>query len=169
MPPPTDIPATLWEQWFAAAGRADIREALQAVYLEIDHAVAALSPRCWLSGRCCNFDQYGHDLFVTGLEIAWALQQLDGEARDRLAGASLPSDGACPFQLEQVCTVHAIRPLGCRLFFCDPAAQSWQPRLHEQFLRQLRRLHEQHGLDYRYLEWRRGLASARAAGIATRP
>jgi hypothetical protein len=50
--------------------------------------------------------------------------------------------------------VHTIKPLGCRVYFCDPTAQGWQQELSERTLAMVRAIHERHGVPYRYGEWR---------------
>jgi hypothetical protein len=50
--------------------------------------------------------------------------------------------------------------MGCRVFFCQEGTQGWQQELYEQFLAELRRMHEDRGLPYRYMEWRAGLREA---------
>ncbi len=42
------------------------------------------------------------------------------------------------------------RPLGCRVYFCDPAFQSQAPELSEVFLNRLKRLAERHGWPWNY-------------------
>ena len=86
--------------------------------------------------------------------------QLDEPARRRLTEAPLPAMDGCPFQVERLCSVHAIRPLGCRIFFCDPDAQAWQGSVYEQYHDEVRQLHDGRGIAYRYLEWRDGLHQA---------
>jgi len=154
--------ARLWRNWITAANHPSIDAALRHGYADLEAELAALKPTCWLSGRCCKFESYGHKLYVTGLEIAWLVGQLDERGRDRLRDADPTTDG-CPFQIEKLCSVHALRPLGCRIFFCDANAQHWQNEVYETFLDRLRRLHEAFGLEYRYMEWREGLAEAREA------
>jgi len=44
------------------------------------------------------------------------------------------------------------------VFFCDPTAGSWQNEQYEKFHARLKREHERLGVEYRYLEWRRGIA-----------
>jgi len=61
---------------------------------------------------------------------------------------------ACPFQVDKLCTVHAIRPMGCRVYFCDRTAQGWQHELSEQLLGEIRALHDTRTIEYRYAEWR---------------
>lgn len=153
--------AQSWSAWHKAAGRAEIDQAIRAIYADLDAAIAAKSPTCWLSGKCCHFESYGHRLYVTALEIAWLIQQLDTPQITMNHDELVQIDG-CPFQQNKLCGVHTVRPLGCRIYYCDPNAQGWQNEIYEIYLNRLRALHEQHGLDYRYLEWRAGLAEANA-------
>ncbi len=64
------------------------------------------------------------------------------------------SQDACPFQVDKLCTVHAIRPMGCRVYFCDKTAQHWQHDLSEELLAEIRVLHDSSAIEYRYAEWR---------------
>lgn len=160
---PTD--PELWRAWREAAGDAAVVEAIDAVHRRIEAAVIERGPRCDQSGRCCRFGEYGHDLFVTGLEIAVFLRRASrpSNAIGRARGVSLPqlsSERACPFMIDNACSVHAIRPAGCRIFFCEPGTQGWQQDLYERSLVEVRRLHETQGLPYRYMEWLDGLAAA---------
>ena len=77
-------------------------------------------------------------------------------------GAEATTPGGCPFQRDKLCTVHTIRPLGCRIFFCQAGTQDWQHDLCERYLARFRTLHDAYALPYRYLEWRTGLAAATA-------
>ncbi len=70
--------------------------------------------------------------------------------------------GLCPFQVDKLCTAHSVRPLGCRVFFCQEGTQAWQQDVYESFQNDLRALHERHSLTYAYLEWRGALATAYA-------
>ena len=158
-PPSSNDP--LWQQWGHAARQPAIHHALTSLYQQLDEQVAARGPTCWLSGKCCKFQEYQHHLYVTGLEIAWFLQQPQlASAEASHLGRQNDSAGTCPHQVNNLCSAHAIRPLGCRIFFCQQEAQHWQHPLYEQFLEQLRALHDQHHLTYRYLEWLGALANA---------
>ena len=139
----------LRDQVTAAAARPDVAAAVAVVYADVTAAVDARRPACAASGRCCHFDVYGHDLFVTTLELAAFVPQL--------AATPVANPGGCPFQVGKLCGVHAIRPFGCRLFYCDPTAQQWQQDLYERLHTDLRRLHESLGVDYFYVEWRTAL------------
>ena len=161
--------ATLWPHWHRAARDPGIDAALRALYAELDADIAARGPTCWQSGRCCRFARFDHRLYVTGLEIAWFLEQRPVAAQSEIRNqkseiTALPilHDGveACPYQRDNLCTTHAIRPLGCRIFFCQQGTEQWQQELYETYLARLRRLHDEHGLPYRYMDWLHGLLAA---------
>jgi len=161
-----------WGDWHAAAARPDIDAQMRALYADVDAAIAERGPTCWTSGKCCKFDSFGHRLYVTALEVAWFLRQIDtGEPAsagdDAERGIRLPqlaeTSGACPYQIAGRCSTHAVRPLGCRIFFCQAGTEDWQQDLYESFLTRLRVLHERHGVDYRYLDWIAGLEAAGAS------
>jgi Fe-S-cluster containining protein len=147
---------------YAAAGRAEVRAAVAAVYGSLEHAIQQRRPRCDASGRCCRFEEFGHRLYVTTLELATFVYELetrswpaelDGTRRDW-------TGGGCPFQLARLCGVHSIRPFGCRIFFCDPTATDWQREQYELHHARLKQLHEQFEVPYFYLEWRQAIRAA---------
>lgn len=158
--------ATFWHQLHLAARQQDVNAAIRDLYAEIDQAIAARGPTCWISGRCCNFDAFGHRLFVTGLEIAWVLgqhQSTDKQSASPQRAANnfqIEAEGPCPFQVNGLCNIHLIRPMGCRIFFCQQGTDQWQGELYERFLTQLHVVHDRYGVPYRYMEWRLGLTEA---------
>jgi hypothetical protein len=113
------------------------------LYREVDQAVAAAGPVCVASGRCCRFKEYGHTLFLSSLE-----------AEVLLAGAppyERPvSADFCPFQKEKLCTAREIRPLGCRIYYCDPSYQETGNRISEKSLEQLKALANEKGIAWHY-------------------
>jgi Fe-S-cluster containining protein len=162
---PTE-PDQLAADWLAAVSRPAVRFALESIYNDAAAAIAARGPACWASGRCCNFEKHGHLLYVTGLEAAYTISLLGtsplrGEASGATSASfALPqlridgNPGGCPFQSANLCTVHTIKPLGCRVYFCDRSAQEWQQELSERLLSRVRAIHEEFGIEYRYGEWR---------------
>jgi Fe-S-cluster containining protein len=145
--------AKLWAAWLVAADDPQVQAGLLEIFQATTEAIERRGPTCWLSGLCCKFDAYGHRLYVTGLETAWLLRQ----------GPDFPPNpddavGGCPFQVAKLCKAHAIRPLGCRVFFCQQGTEEWQQALYEEQLAELRRLHERFDLPYRYMEWRLALS-----------
>lgn len=129
--------------------------AVADVFAETDAIIAAHSPVCTNRGLCCHFDAYDHRLYVTSTELAYFLS---GFSDDLTAPEN---DGYCPYQVGGRCTAREHRPLGCRVFFCDPNSQSWQPGLTESMLVRLRAIGRAHDLPDAYADW---TASLRALG-----
>ena len=157
-----DTPSN-WLNWRDAVQRDEIDLAIRSLYADLDQAVADRRPVCNASGRCCKFDEYEHRLYVTGLEIAWFLCGLEGADSHVSGGIRLQqaaSSPNCPYQINGLCSTHAIRPLGCRAFFCEEGTEAWQQDTTERFLDRFKALHAEHGLPYEYMEWRAGLAEA---------
>ena len=181
----------LWRSCHAAAADKTVDRDLRAIYRRLDADVQKRGPTCWVSGRCCNFDQYGHLLYVTALEIAWVIRRVgDGQRSGSKRPTSIecgqpdsPANpsvglpvvgqtdevrGPCRYQVNGLCSIHAIRPMGCRVYFCQSGTQQWQQQLYEQYLTRLRKLHERHSVPYLYMEWRAGLDEARRSIRADR-
>ncbi len=158
-----DTSSNPWRIWRQAAEQPVVDAALRGLYERVAEAVQRQGPVCWASGRCCHFETYGHRLYVTGLEIAWVLQHVTKptELIDVVPRVeTTPEFDGCPFQQGHLCGMHAHRPLGCRLFFCQRGTDSWQHELYEIMLGQLRQIHDEFGLPYQYMEWRTGLREA---------
>jgi len=164
-----------WAAIHHAAARSDLDAALRAFYADLDAEVARGDARCDQSGRCCHFDAFGHRLYVTALEVAWFVRRAGSQVSSLkpqdARNVALPQletptfSPACPYQQNNRCTTHTIRPMGCRVFFCQRGTEAWQHDLYERFLDRLKTLHTDHGVPYRYVEWRAGLAEA----LATAP
>ena len=138
--------------------QATLVKAVGALLAELDAEIAAHTPPpvCKASGRCCHFEEYGHRLYVTMVELHYfaATAPPLNPAFKIQDGQSPPG---CPYQIANLCTARAARPMGCRIYFCDPQAQSWQNSVYEKYHAQLRSLHEKFGVEYEYLEWRMAL------------
>lgn len=147
--------------WRAAATDPRVATVLEAVFREAEELVRRERPLCLASGRCCRFEAHGHRLYVTGLEVAWFLDRLaveEGRALEAAAIDAAVERGDCPFLEGGRCTVHAIRPFGCRSYFCDPRA-GWQAAAYERWHARVRALHDERSLPYAYGEWRAMLRS----------
>lgn len=128
------------------------RDELRDLYARLDAAVAREGPVCQLSGRCCRFREYGHTLFLSAPEFAY----LVGEAPEPVR----PLDGgeSCPWQdADGRCTAREARPLGCRVYHCDPAYQDAAPEISESFIARLKDLADRHGLAWDYAPLHRHL------------
>jgi len=61
-----------------AGERRDVREAVEGIYLELGKELEKRKPLCAVSGRCCRFEEYGHRLYVTTMELGafqWEIRQ----------------------------------------------------------------------------------------------
>jgi hypothetical protein len=91
----------------------------------------------------------------------WFTPDREQSGKDASAGAGkiplslLPrvTEDACPHAFDGRCHVRDFRPLGCRIFYCDHAAQHWQGALTEELLGRLRSMHEQYDVPYLYADW----------------
>jgi Fe-S-cluster containining protein len=142
--------------WWRAAADSHVDRSIRALHDEVAEEVRTRRPLCLASGRCCAFREHGHRLYLTGLEAAWTWMDLVRR------GAPLPHAPAraqalgslrCPLLRDELCGAHASRPAGCRIYFCDRAAQHWQPDLAERIHGALRTMHDAHGIPYEYSEW----------------
>ena len=121
----------------------DVRRRVLEVYATADRAVSAAAPRCDASGRCCRFTEYGHSLFISQFEAELLLET--APAYD----TPVTRDG-CPFQVDNLCTARNERPLGCRIYFCDPAYQETGNGITEEAIASLKRIADDHGTGWRY-------------------
>jgi len=149
------------KQWvIEASARPEVREAVGQVYADLQKRIDARRPLCVMSGRCCRFDEFGHRLYVTTAELAAFVAELTefkGVVAER-------QPGACAFQNARICRVHTIRPMGCRVFFCDSTATEWQREVYEHFHDRLKELHGELSIPYAYVEWREACRELGMAG-----
>jgi Fe-S-cluster containining protein len=124
--------------------REEDRQAILQLYAAVDAEVAAAGPVCVASGRCCRFKEYGHTLFLSHLEAEVLLA-----SAPPFDPASVSAD-FCPFQKGNLCTAREPRPLGCRIYYCDPNYQEKASELSERYLHRLKLYAEQHDLGWRY-------------------
>lgn len=145
----------------AAAARPEVRAQVEAIYARLAAEIEQRRPRCIVSGRCCHFEDFGHRLYVTTAELATFVHHFETAPTSPQLIQSIQSwkGTGCPFQLAKLCGVHALRPFGCRIFFCDQTSTQWQNQAYEIFHAELKRLHENLSIPYFYAEWRQALKS----------
>lgn len=148
-------------------------EKLAELYELLDQDIAQRQPICNTSGRCCRFEQWGHRLYVSTLELAHFRHmiqistQAQPVANTSRSAISFPLplyaengtfNPGCPWQIEGLCTARSARPLGCRIYFCDTTAESWQQERYEHYHQKIAALHQAFDIPYHYMEWRHALA-----------
>jgi Fe-S-cluster containining protein len=122
----------------------ELKQAVLAIYAEVDAAIAAAKPRCESSGRCCRFTEYGHSLFLSQFEADILLETAPEFDQP------VTRDG-CPFQVNRLCTARSERPIGCRVYFCDPDFQEEQQGpITEAAIAKLKKLADEHGTGWNY-------------------
>lgn len=120
-----------------------LRTTVLELYAEVDREVAAAGPVCVASGRCCRFKEFGHVLYLSSLEARVLL-----DAAPTYEPPVTPE--FCPFQKDNLCTAREPRPLGCRVYFCDPNYQNRCNEITEKYLAQLKAMCVAEGVDWQY-------------------
>lgn len=119
---------------------------LRNVYAMVERELRAAdpSPICELSGVCCDFERVDHELWASRLETDFA-DSFDVERSEESARA--PTERTlCPFWIQGRCANREGRPLGCRVYFCDPAWKERGEALYEKAYREIQAIAE----EYRY-------------------
>ncbi len=120
-----------------------VRRQILELYADVDRDVAAAGPVCVASGRCCRFKEWGHTLFLSSLEAEVLLEA--APPYDQPVTADF-----CPFQKDKLCTAREPRPLGCRVYFCDPNYQETAKQITENYIAKLKALADAHDLPWNY-------------------
>jgi Fe-S-cluster containining protein len=100
---------------------------------------------CAACGKCCDFEQYDHRLYVTTPEIIYFVEKLGS------ANIKQMTDSRCCYQVEGKCGVHAYRFSGCRIFCCKGEA-GFQSELTESAIKKFKALCDELQIPYRYVE-----------------
>jgi Fe-S-cluster containining protein len=132
-----------------ATWRTAFRE-LEAIYADLDRALPAYRFTCSASGRCCDFDAYGHRLYATTIEAEYFFRRSAAERANENA-RHCPAWGA-----NRLCTAREGRMLGCRTYFCGPYPAGTPEEVHAAFHPRIQALHDRLGIPYRYrdvLDW----------------
>ena len=144
------------QAWLDASCRPEVEAEIERVHCEIAQVIHDVGPHCLASGSCCRFEEHGHRLYATGLEVARCVSicRQEGRAITVADIESAVESGNCPWQDGRLCTAREGRPTGCRVYFCDPRLQDLVPDLAEDAHRDIRAIHERFSIPYAYGEWR---------------
>lgn len=136
-------------------GLSTVRAALaevRAIYDRLDAQSAALdaAQRCAACGGCCDFETFGHRLYLTTPELLYFAHHVERPVVPM-------TGGVCPYRVDGRCGVYSARFAGCRIFQCkhDAAVQS---ELTEATLAQLKRLCERFNIPYYYADLKAALS-----------
>jgi hypothetical protein len=152
----------------------EIVKRVEAIYKWLDEQIAAHQEAagvCDACGKCCDFESFGHRLFVTTPEILYfkcAVCHSDrSDAKRREAEESIKTDsstrsdksglarndnyGRCCYQVENKCTVYDYRFAGCRIFCCKGDVR-FQSDLTEAVIKKFKALCDEFKIPYRYVD-----------------
>ncbi len=123
----------------------EIAGAVAEVYDWIDSQTNQNPTQCDACGKCCDFENYDHRLFVTGAELMYFAFKLEP---DKIK--PMPT-GKCPYNIDGMCTVYQYRFAGCRIFSCK-RDKDFQSQLSEQAAEKFKAICEKFHLPYRYTD-----------------
>jgi hypothetical protein len=134
-------------------------DALEALYAELDLELRREGPVCVQRGLCCRFEEAGHTLFATDLELDFAL--------DHSGPPPAPeAPGRCPYHRGGLCNARAGRPLGCRVYFCDPRFAARMPEIYERAYAKVLAIASAAGIPHRYRPFPEAVRSRGEEGSA---
>ena len=125
-----------------------ISNAVEEIYRWIESQ--GIEHICTGCGDCCNFTDYDHLLFVTGVELIHFAETVGTENIKPMR------NGICPYRVDNKCTVYKSRFAGCRIFQCKGDNEK-QGEVMENALAKFKKTGEEFGVNYSYTDLARGL------------
>jgi hypothetical protein len=120
-----------------------ICESVRQIYHRLDEQIKLLDADCSACGKCCDFDSFGHKLYVTSPELLYFSENLKPLRK-------MPKS-RCPYQEQNRCTAREFRFAGCRIFFCKGNSER-QNALCEETIKKFKTLCDEHNFPYQYME-----------------
>lgn len=139
--PKNPIPTEILEQ---------VLDRVRQVYDDLAVEAKKIEPVCRACGTCCDFDRYGHRLYLTTPEMLYFLHHLTLDFR-------VMSDGVCPYRQNGRCRVYEYRFAACRIFYCTADKQR-QHQLSEEAVARFKEICRQYDLSYRYIDLKYALS-----------
>jgi hypothetical protein len=122
---------------------------VEIIYRRLDEEIQQQDALCCACGQCCDFESFGHRLYVTTPELVYFLHHIGSEIQ--------PMTGAvCPYRVNGKCSVYPYRFSGCRIFSCKGDAET-QNAISERIITIFKSLCEKNSVSYRYVYLRDGL------------
>ncbi len=133
------------------------------LYREIERTIETKIPGnelCRACGRCCDFESFGHKLFVTTPELIYLRELLGTGGIREMTGP------VCPYNRDGRCEIHDHRFLGCRIFFCR-LDEEFQNTVMEDALKRIKAICSEEQIPYWYLELPRALDLVRTGNVSS--
>ncbi len=102
-----------------------------------------LAGMCSACGKCCDFAQVDHRLFVTTPELMYLTANPGAENIQPM------TTSRCPYHSGGKCSIYGSRFSSCRIFYCKADAD-FQSRLSESALKKFKLLCTEFQIPYRY-------------------
>jgi len=124
-----------------------ICDEVKQIYDWLDENIKNLDPQCSACGNCCNFESFGHKLFITTPELLYFFENVKPQ---KMLGQS------CPYLENGKCTARDYRFAGCRIFFCK-ADSDTQNKLSEIAVGKFKAICNKFNLPYHYADLKTAL------------
>ncbi|MDO8303939.1 MAG: YkgJ family cysteine cluster protein [Sedimentisphaerales bacterium] len=126
-------------------------EKIAELYLWIEEQIQnpklKIKNSCTACGNCCDFETYGHRLYITPPELMYLAAKIGKENITPMTASR------CPYQIDNRCSIHEFRFASCRIFFCR-GDNTLQSDLSEETLKKLKALCIEFDIPYRYIDLR---------------
>ena len=104
---------------------------LDAIYADLDRELPRYKFVCQASGDCCDFEAFGHRLYVTTIEAEYFFRN-SPQKRFNEDAKQCPAWGA-----DRMCKARAGRMLGCRTFYCGTNKNADPNEIYERYYRRI--------------------------------
>lgn len=123
------------------------------IYIWLDENLKPFNNSCSACGKCCDFDSFGHKLFVTTPELLYFRQNAVISSEGPLGTGAEKSikKQICPYLENDKCNARNYRFAGCRIFFCK-ANKDLQNKLSEETVKKFKSLCDKFDFPYRYVD-----------------
>lgn len=133
-----------------AKGETKIRliEKVAEIYNWLDEQIREnpkLAGKCSICGKCCDFEEYLHSLFLTTPELIYLADNLDYDQIKPM------TTGCCPYRIDSKCSIYEYRFAGCRIFCCT-GDTDFQSRLSESSLEMFKNICTELDIPYLYTD-----------------
>ena len=141
-----------------------MNQAVEQLYEWIDAQVANTGD-CKACGDCCDFESFGHRLYVTSVEMKYFAEKMrkNGDwlrsAQQVVPVPTFPApmtNNTCPYRIDGKCTVYQYRFAGCRIFACG-RDEDLESRVSEESLQKLKTIGDQFNIPYQYTDLKTAL------------
>lgn len=110
---------------------------------------------CEACGKCCDFAEFEHHLFVTTPELMYLAAKLGSE------NIKAMTSSRCPYNTDGKCTIYEYRFAACRIFSCR-GDRDFQSKLSESVLKKFKSICTDFKIPYRYTDLAAALNNAAA-------